>query len=159
MPLQYKDNIAAFAVGRRTNMEEWNTITRVLEGTATLGFGVPAMPGTGEQTCKALDATNGRNVLGITEASQVLPHTGDAYQQYDNVAICESGVIGVLLGADVSKGDVARFNTASGTWTNGAQSTIVVTIPGAQFEFDGKSGTVGAVRYRRPVPSLSVSGA
>ena len=28
MPLQYKDNIAAFAVGRRTNMEEWNTITR-----------------------------------------------------------------------------------------------------------------------------------
>lgn len=159
MTLQYKDNIAPFAVGRRVNMEEWNTITRVLEGTATLGFGVPAMPGTGEQTCKALDATNGRNVLGITEASQVLPHTGDAYQQYDNVTICESGVIGVVLDDDVVKGAAARFNTATGKWTDAAQSATVVTIPGAQFEYGGKAGAVGAVRYRRPVPSLSVSGA
>lgn len=156
MPLQFKQDIAAFAVGRRTNMEEWNTITRVAEG--TIGFGVPAMAGVDEQTALALDATNGRNVLGITEASQVLPHTGDNYVQYDNVAICEVGVIGVQLGADVTKGQVARFNTANGTWTGAAQSATVVSIPGAQFEFDGKSGTVGAVRYRRPVPSLSVSG-
>lgn len=157
MPLQYKDNIAAFAVGRRTNMEEWNTITRVAE--AAIGFGIPVQPGTAEGTCKTLTATTGQNVLGITEASQVLPHTGDSYAQYDNVAICEVGVIGVLLGADVTAGAVARFNTANSTWTGAAQSATVVTIPGAQFEYAGKSGAVGAVRYRRPVPSLSVSGA
>lgn len=159
MPIQFKENLAAFAVGRRVNMEEWNTITRTKEGAGSLAFGVPVMPGTGVHSCVALDATNGRNVLGITEASVVLPRPGDAYEQYDNVGICESGVIGVLLGANVTKGAQARFNTANGTWTGAAQSATVVTIPGAQFEEDGTSGAVGAVRYRRPVPSLSVSGA
>lgn len=158
MPITYKETMAAYAVGRRANMEEWNTITRTKEGSGTLAFGVPVMPGTGDHTCVILDATNGRNVLGITEASPVLPHTGDSYAQYENVPICEVGVIGVLLGANVTRGAAARFNTANGTWTGAAQSATVVTIPGAQFDEAGASGAVGVVRYRRPVPSASVSG-
>ncbi len=158
MAITFRNSIPAFAVGRRVNMEEWNTFTRTKEGAAALGFGVPVMPGTGEHTVIELDATTGRNVLGITEACATLPHPGDAYEQYDNVAVCESGVIGVLLGANVTKGAQARWNTANKTWTGAAQSATVVTIPGAQFEEAGSSGAVGAVRYRRPVPSLSVSG-
>ena len=159
MAIQYKDRLSAYAVGRRVNMEEWNAFTCTKEGSGTLAFGVPVMPGTATDSCVILDATTGRNVLGITEASAVLPHPGDAYQQYDNVAVCEVGVIGVLLGADVTRGAQARFNTANGTWTGAAQSATVVTIPGAQFDEAGSSGEVGVVRYRRPVPSLSVSGA
>ena len=158
MAIQYKDRLSAYAVGRRVNMEEWNAFTCIKEGSGTLAFGVPVMPGTATDSCVLLDATNGRNVLGITEASAVLPHPGDAYQQHDSVAVCESGVIGVLLGANVTRGAQARFNTANGTWTGAAQSATVVTIPGAQFDEAGSSGEVGVVRYRRPVPSLSVSG-
>lgn len=158
MPITFKENLSAYAVGRRANMEEWNTITRTKEGAGSLAFGVPVMPGTGGHTCIAMDATTGRNVLGITEAVAVHPRPGDTYEQYDNVAVCESGVIGVLLGANVTKGAQARFNTANGTWTGATQSATVVTIPGAQFDEDGSSGAVGIVRYRRPVPSLSVSG-
>lgn len=159
MAIQYKERLSAYAVGRRVNMEEWNAFTCIKEGAGTLGFGVPVMPGTATDSCVILDATTGRNVLGITEASQVLPHPGDAYNQYDNVAVCEVGVIGVLLGANVTRGAQARWNTANGTWTGAAQSATVVTIPGAQFDEAGSSGEVGVVRYRRPVPSLSVSGA
>lgn len=159
MAYEYRDTLPAFQVGRRVNMEEWNTVTRTKEGEGSLAFGVPVMPGTGEHTCVALDATNGRNVIGITEANVVLPRPGDAYEQYDSVGVCESGVIGVQLGANVTKGAQARFNTSNGTWTGAAQSASIVTIPGAQFEEDGANGTVGAVRYRRPVPSLSASGA
>lgn len=158
MAIQFRETIPAFAVGRRVNMEEWNTFTRTKEGAGSLGFGVPVMPGTGDHTCVELDATTGRNVLGITEAALTLPRPGDNYQQYDNVGVCESGVIGVLLGANVTKGAQARWNTANKTWTGAAQSGTVVTIPGAQFEEAGSSGAVGAIRYRRPVPSLSVSG-
>lgn len=157
MPVQFMENMAPFAVGRRANMEEWNTFTCIAEG--VIGFGVPVMAGAGRNGALALDATTGRNVLGITEASLVLPHAGDGFVQYDNVPVCEAGVIGVLLGADVTKGSPARFNTANGTWTGAAQSATVVTIPGAEFDEDGASGSVGVVRYRRPVPSLSVSGA
>lgn len=163
MAFTYRDTIPAYALGRRANMEEWNTITRTKEGAGGLGFGVPVMPGTGAHTCVEIDATTGRNVIGITEASQVLAAmaaaTADAYQQHENVAVCESGVIGVQLGANVTKGAQARWNTANKTWTGAAQSATVVTIPGAQFDEDGASGSVGIVRYRRPVPSLSVSGA
>lgn len=158
MALTFKEGMASYALGRRANMEEWNAITRTKEGSGTLGFGVPVKPGTGAHTCVEITAANGENVIGITEASQVLPHTGDAYAQYDNVGICESGVIGVLLGANVTRGAQARWNTANKTWTGAAQSATVVTIPGAQFDEDGTSGAIGIVRYRRPVPSLSVSG-
>jgi hypothetical protein len=158
MAMTFRQDIPAFAVGRRANMEEWNSFTRTKEGAATLPFGVPVMPGTAAHTCVLLDATNGRNVLGITEAVLTNPRPGDAYAQYDNVAICESGVIGVLLGADVTAGAQARFNTANNTWTAAAQSATVVTIPGAQFAEAGANGAVGIVRYRRPVPSVSVSG-
>ena len=158
MAITYKDNLTAFAVGRRANMEEWNTVTKTKYGAGTLAFGVPVMPGTDADTCVILDATNGRNVLGITEASQTLPHTGDAYAQYDNVAVCTMGVIGVLLDDDVVAGAQARFNTGTGKWTDAAQSSTVVTIPGAQFAEAGSSGAVGIVRYLRPVPSVSVSG-
>ncbi|MFA7174475.1 MAG: hypothetical protein WC340_13910 [Kiritimatiellia bacterium] len=163
MAINFKGNLAAFAVGHRANMEEWNTITRVKGDADTstgapLPFGVPVKPGTGAHTCVEITATTGENVLGITEASQTLPHAGDAYLQYDNVAICEVGVIGVLLGADVTRGAQARWDTANKVWTGAAQSATVVTIPGAQFDEAGTSGSVGVVRYRRPVPSLSVSG-
>lgn len=157
MAIQFKQEMTPYAVGRRVNMEEWNAITRTAEG--AIAFGIPVIAGSGEHGTVAIDATNGRNVLGISEASQVLPHTGDAYAQYDNVAICESGVIGVVLDDDVVKGAQARFNTATGKWTDAAQSATVVTIPGAQFEYTGKAGEVGVVRYRRPVLSVSVSGA
>lgn len=159
MAIQYKERLAAYAVGRRANMEEWNAITRSNQGEAEIGFGVPVMAGTVEHSCLELDATTGRNVLGITEASAVLPHPGDFYAQYESVAICESGVIGVLLSSNVTVGQPARYNTTSKTWTSGAQSATIVTIPGAQFDENGASGAVGIVRYRRPVPSLSVSGA
>lgn len=156
MTIEFKADLLPFAVGRRVNMEEFNTITRTAEG--AIAFGIPVRAGSGEHGALAIDATTGRNVLGISETSQVLPHTGDAYAQYDNVSIIESGVVGVLLDDDVVKGAVARFNTVTGKWTDAAQSATVVTIPGAQFEYGGKAGAVGVVRYRRPVPSLSVSG-
>lgn len=154
MAIEFKQSLSAFAVGRRVNMEEWNGITRSLEGATALGFGVPAIMGTGKHSCLPLTAA-AQNVLGITEAVPTLPHTGDAYAQYDNVAICESGVIGVLLGANVVKGAVARFDVTNKVWTGAAASATVLTIPGAEFEEAGSSGAVGAVRYRRPVPSLS----
>lgn len=154
MAIQYRDTLQAYQVGRRVNMEEWNTITRTKEGAGQLGFGVPAIAGTGDHTCAALTAAD-QNVLGITEACLTLPRPGDNYEQYDNVAICEVGVIGVLLGANVTKGTQARFDVTNKVWTGANASSTVLTIPGAQFEESGSAGEVGAVRYRRPIPSLS----
>lgn len=156
MPMNFAQTIAAYAVGRRANMEEWNAITRTNSGAAAIPFGVPVVPGTTDHSCVILTAT-AQNILGISETSQVQPHVGDNHAQYENVPVCTMGVIGVLLGANVTKGAQARFNMANGTWTGAAQSATVATIPGAQFEEDGVSGAVGVIRYLRPVPSVSVA--
>jgi len=155
MALTFKTDITKYARGRRVNMEEWNSITRTAE--AAIAFGVPVMPGSGANGVVTLTNDADKNILGISEASQVLPHTGDAYAQYDNVAICESGVIAVLLSKAVTKGAAARFKPSTGGWTDAAQGSDSVTVPGAQFEEDGASGAIGVVRYRRPVPSLSAN--
>ena len=159
MAIEFNKDIAAYAQGRRVNMEEWNTFTRTNSSADVILFGAPVMDSNVVHSCAPLDATNGRNVLGIAEANQVLPHSGDGYQRFDSVAICEVGVIGVLVGASVQKGQVARWDTVAKKWTGAAQSATVVTIPGAQFDTSGSANDVVALRYRRPVPSLSVAGA
>ena len=158
MPIEFKNSLTAYEVGRRVKSEEWNGQTLTKEGASALGFGVPVMPGAAAGSCVELDATNSRHILGITEATATLPRPGDAYAQYDNVPVAEIAVLGVLLGANVTRGAQARWNTVAKNWTGAAQSATVVTIPGAQFDEAGVSGAVGVIRYRRPVPSLSISG-
>lgn len=156
MPPVYRDTIPAYAVGRRVNAEEWNGISRTLAGSANVPFGVPVIDGTAEHTVLPLTAA-AQAVAGICEANLVLPHTGDNYEPLDTVAVCESGVIGVLLGANVTKGAQARFNVTAQAWTGATASATVLTIPGATFDEAGVSGAVGVVRYRKPNPSLSAS--
>lgn len=148
--MQFSTNLTALMNGRRVNMEEWNTITRVLEGASNLGFGRPVQRGTNPKQC--VEFTSG-DFLGVTEASQVLPHPGDYYSQYDNVAICESGVIGVIAGGTVTHGTPAGWdataNSGAGGWV--AATTVIPQVPGCEFDSNGGTGTVVALRVRRPV--------
>lgn len=156
MPIPYAASQPDYAVGQIINMEEWNGISRVLNGATPIKFGAPVIANGGDIGCAPLAAA-GDNVLGIARLNHVLYHTGDEYQTGDTVSVITDGVIGVTLGANVTKGAQARFNVTNGTWTGATASSTVLTIPGAQFEFAGSSGAVGVVRYKRPIPSLSAS--
>lgn len=143
----YRETPASYARGRRVNMEEWNTITRTLETDVQLKFGVPVQRGTGNHGC--VPFTSG-DLLGITEANLVLPHPGDYYTQYDNVAIMESGVIGVLVSGTVQPGDPAAYNAGNDTW--GVADTTTETIIG---EFDaGGTDEVVPLRLRKPTTTV-----
>lgn len=159
--LNFKNTLSPYAVGHRVNMEEWNGITRTFEAAnddVRLGFGVPVMVGAGKHSIVEIDATTGRNLVGITEAMPNLPRPGDGYARYDNVPVCESGVIAVATEGNVTRGGTARWNTATKRWTNAAQSATVVTIPGATFEETATAPGVAAIRFRRANPALTVSG-
>lgn len=155
MAITFRDAPAKRALGRRANAEEWSGISRTLEGTTPLKFGVPAIAGTGDRGCLPLSAAS-QTILGITEADQTLTHPGDEYRQYDSVAICEVGVIQCEIGDAVVKNAQARFNVTSGKWTDAAASSTVLTVPGATFDETGTAdGQIVNIRYRRPNPSLS----
>ena len=152
MALEFRNDMLPYALGRRVNMEEWNTITRTLVGTTPIGFGAPVQRHTNHKGCAPY--TSGE-VIGISEASLVLPHPLDRYEQYDNVAICEVGVIGVMAGEAVTAGDLAGWDPAANSGAGGwvTADTGAPAVPGAQFESSGSTGEVVALRYRRPVPT------
>lgn len=160
--LNFKENLDPFMVGRRVNSEEWNTITRTMQAaddTVRLGFGVPVKSGTLNYTCLEITSTTGEQFLGITEAMPTLPRPGDAgYARYDEVPVCEEGVIAVPTEGNVTEGAPARWNTATKKWTAAAQSATVVTIPGVIFEIDATAPGVAPIRLRKTVPSNTVSG-
>lgn len=155
MALVFKDTIAPFAVGRRVNSEEWNTITRTFEAgndAARLKFGAPAVVGTGKHSCieaAAADAV----FLGVVEAMPNLPRPGDGYARYDNVPLCDMGVIAVETEGNTTKGAQARWNTATRKWTAAAQSATVATIPGCSFEETATAPGIAPIRVRRGNPA------
>jgi len=143
---QYKKNLSKYAVGRRVNMEEWNTRTGVAE--AAIGFGVPVEAGTlGGQQVKAWDGAG--VILGITEAVPVLPRPGDEFAQYDNVPFCEIGVIGVDVAGTVAKDAPAFFNPTTGKFVPAAIEDTAYAVPGATYDEAGTDAVV-PLRYRRP---------
>lgn len=154
MPISFKKNVAAYANGKIQNMEEWNATTGV--ASAAIEFGSPVIAADGYDGVSPVSAAS-QNVLGIAVMEQFLPHTGDEYHANDIVTIAEQAVIGVKLGADVTKGAQARYNVTNKNWSSASASATVLTIPGAQFDESGASGAIGLVRFRRPVPCVSAS--
>lgn len=146
MPQQtYSAELTKYMKGRRGNMESWNTISRTNESATAIGFGAAVFRGAGEHGC--VPAAGG-DFLGVSEANQVLPHLGDEYRQYDTVAICERGVIGVDCSGAVKAGDAAAWDAAAKKWkvaSSGSPQTA-----GCEFDTDG-TDTVVLLRVRRPV--------
>lgn len=141
----YKKNLAKYALGRRVNMEEWNTRTGVAAD--VIPFAVPVEAGPlGGQQVKEWDGTG--VILGITEADLVLPHPGDAFAACDNVPFCESGVIGVKVTGAVTKDAPAFYDTASKSFV-AADTATSYAVPGATFDAAG-TDEILPLRYRRP---------
>lgn len=152
MPLQtsFSEFMPVGSVGRRANMEEWNTITRTLSSVAPVGFAVPVMRGTTPHSCIAYTGTG--SFLGLTEANSVLGHvTPDRYEQYDSVAICKMGVMWVKAGGATTAGGPVYYTAATGLYSNTAAGNIL--IPNAEFENTGVNGDLVGVRILH-VPAI-----
>lgn len=147
----YKQNLTKYALGRRVNMEEWNTRTGVAAG--DIGFATPVEAGPlGGQQVKAFDGAG--VILGITEADLVLPHPGDKFVAYDNVPYNESGVIGVKVVGAVTKDAPAFFDTTAQAFV-AADTATSFPVPGATFDAAG-ADEILPLRYRRPNGAAAV---
>lgn len=155
MAIKFGEAPATRQIGQPVNMEEWNA--RSISAGGTVGFGVPVVQGVGDQVGVEASAA-AQDVLGISFAEQLLSHADDEYQLYDTMTVAESCVVGVQIGATAAvSGAIARFDVTNKVWTSAAASATVLTIPGAQFDEPIAANGVGALRYRRPVPSLTAA--
>lgn len=153
MPIQttYTAKPAPGAVGRRANMEEWNTITRIAED-AGIGFGQPVQRGTGDDQIELFDGSG--NFLGITEADQTLttgvPGQPLSYPVGHNTPVCEYGVIWVMAGGTCTAGGPVYWNASAGTYSDDSGDEL---IPNAEFDSSATTGNVVKVRLRRVPPA------
>jgi len=132
------------AVGRRANMEEWNTVTLTAQTTApaTIGFAQPVKLGSLDKTAVIY---NGSGVFkGLTEASI----DRSAYSDTDDMPVCESGVMFGLAGGACTAGGAVGWSSSTGKYANAASGNI--TIPNAEFDSSATAdGQVVRIRLRR----------
>jgi hypothetical protein len=136
----YGTILAPAVAGMVANMETANSITRVLQTAAGMNFGVPAMRGTVDGTCKVSAAAS--SFLGVA----ILDPTkdGDKYAQYDNVSILTRGVIWVVNGSGgaATQGEPAYIVPATGVFTNVATANQLVGV------FDSSGADAALVKLR-----------
>lgn len=150
MPLQTSipTEMLPGAVGRRQNMEEWNTITCIANNVEAnpIGFGVPVMRynAGGPEAVRLYD---GSGVFrGLTEADVTLG--AQTYPEGYSVPVMESGVIWVLAGATVEPGEPVAYDSSTGRYEPADTSSAIV-IPNAEFDSAGGDGDLVTIRLRR----------
>ncbi len=141
-------------VGRRANMEEWNTITRIASA-AGIGFGEPVQRGTSADLIAAF--TTGK-FLGITEADMTAVDgpvgSPEVFPQGYNTPVCEYGVIwGNAIGT-CTAGGLVYWSAASKGYTDTAASNTL--IPNAEFDSAAATGGIVKIRLRR-IPAAPAS--
>lgn len=132
---------AAFA-GMVANSETFNSITRVCETVAGIGFGVPAVRGTADNQCAVAAAAS--LPYGVTIADPSQP--GDLYARYANVAILTQGVIWVVTGENVTDGAPVYYVPATGVWVTTAGANIL--LPDAVWDTTALLGALAKIRIR-----------
>lgn len=147
MPFQtsYAQNMEPGAVGRRANMEEWNTITCIAEDVTNnpIGFAQPVMRGSGDEKVVIYDGSG--SFRGLTEADVTLGAL--VYPEGANTPVCESGVLWALAGDTCTAGESVGWDSATGKYEDGSSSTAV--IPNAEFDSSAAAGQLVKIRLRR----------
>lgn len=113
----YSEAPAKGFAGMVANGETSNRITRTVEDSAGIGFGVPVYRGSGDHGCTATVGTLA-SFLGFTIATSaqapVAGQDADEYQQYDNAAIMTQGAIYVEVTGAVADGAALTVGTGAG---------------------------------------------
>jgi hypothetical protein len=147
-PIQtaFADRPAAYAKGRRVNMEEWNGFTGIA-GVAGIGIGEPVQDGTTEE--QVVPFTAGR-FRGITEWS---PETGEdaTFPVGANVPVDETAVIAGAAYQTCTKRTPVYWNVANKGYTSTAGSNTL--IPNAEFDATVSAGGIVPIRLRRIPPA------
>lgn len=144
----YTQTLRVAVAGMKGDMTPETIVSRVVE-VAGLGFGVPAVKGTGDRQCRAASATPAA-FLGITLIDSTLTPaqnaTVDTYSVGDTAAIMIKGTVWVVASVAVAAQDQVYFVPATGVFTNVVGSNTI--IPGGIFETSAGIGALAMIRLK-----------
>jgi hypothetical protein len=111
----YTETVAKGYPGMIANGETSNRITRTVETSAGIGFGVPVYRGSDDQGVVSTVGTLA-TFMGWTVATSTLVASADAdeYQQYDNATIITSGAVYIAVKGAVTDGAAITVGAGAG---------------------------------------------
>lgn len=143
----YSENMAAAYEGMIANTEPNVLISRVVETSGGIGFGVPVIQGTEDNECDAVAAASDA-VVGITVRDQSTED--DTFAQYDSALLMRKGVLWVTVtdAGGVSAGDDVWVKVADSTFSNAdAGSSGSLKINDARWESSAANGALAKIRF------------
>lgn len=135
----YADTISAGYAGALVNQEPKVLISRTVEDSGGIDFGLAVMQGTNDKGCVVSDASA---FLGVTVRTQSIEDgTSDAFEFLDEARIMTKGVIWVANSGGVSAGDpvIAMADGALGTGSS-------PLVDGARWDTTATDGELAQLR-------------
>ena len=135
----YADNIDAAYKGALANMEPKVIISRTVEDSGGIDFGLAVMQGTEDMGCVVSD---GSAFLGVTVRDQsVDPSAPDTFEYQAEARIITKGVIWVINSGGVAAGDPVTY-LADGALGTGSSPLI----EGARWDTTATTGALARLR-------------
>lgn len=141
----YGATLGVAYAGMISNLEVTNVISRTVT-TAAIGFGKVGVQGAGDRTARLPDAANTK-FEGIAVRDQGVPATATSFDEYPvgyTGGFLTLGVIWVVAGEAVARGDAAYFVPATGAIVKTATGNT--PIPNAKFDASAASGALVPLR-------------
>lgn len=146
----YSERISGARVGQIANTEDCVLISRNVETSAGIAFGMPVMQGAAEDGVVII-AGGATNIVGITVRERSAdPSFPDGYKQYQSARLMRRGVLWVTVtdAGGVVQGDPVWVTEATGAFSNadvGAGGGQRLT--GAIWDSAAANGALARIRF------------
>lgn len=141
----YTERMDAAVAGQIANTETSNVISRTVEDSAGIAFGLAVTQGTDDHECTAFAGTG--SILGIAARDQsVDPDNPSEFAEGDTARILTQGVIWVTAAEAVDAGD-SVYVEDDGTFTSTANSTAT-QIDNARWDTSTTGSALAKVAIR-----------
>ena len=143
----YLSQMAAAFHGMIADLGPSVLMSRTVETSGGLGFGVPVIQGTEDNECDAVAASTDA-VLGIT--ARTADQESETISQYDSALIMRSGVMWVTVtdAGGVAAGDDVWITVSGATFANADAGTNgSIKINNARWETTAANGELAQIRF------------
>lgn len=136
----FTQNIRAGVPGAIVDMTPKSLVSRTVEASAGLAFGIPVAQGTADKAGRAF--TTGDTIakfVGVSCLDRSTAAGTNGYSQYESASVMRTiGCVWVTASVQVAAGDPVAIVAATGLWTNVTSGNL--TVPGARWD----TSTTGA---------------
>lgn len=145
MPVQttYLDNMRPALPGMLADMAPKTLISRTVEASGGLAFGVPVEL-TANESCKLFD---GGTVHGVSVRERSTAAGTDKFSQYESARILTEGAVWVTVAQDVVAGDPVYVRPSNGDWQKD-NTNSAVAYAGAVFETAASATGIARIRIK-----------